>query len=189
MNGEKNFSPPEISWSNTCVSISLIDEIKRDIFHQELTLISQFTPSQTAEAVENLHALSQILHVVRGNVTDLQELLQYLVGVHKRLMAHSGDRYDPLDIESVEDSFAYLKSKSDTLKVWIANYAERTGIRINLFLNLAAQSDSRTNLEIARLTSKIAVSTQRDSTSMITCVAIACLSLVLLTVIDIGWQP
>jgi len=79
----------------------------------------------------------------------------------------SGDRYDPVDIESVEDSFAYLKSKTDTLKVWAVNYAERTGIRINLFFNLATQSDSRTNLEIARLTSKIAVSTQRDSSSMI----------------------
>jgi hypothetical protein len=149
----------------------------RHIFHQENTSISEFTPSQTAEAVEKLHDLSQILHIIRGNVIDLQQLLQYLVGVRKRLTAHAGDRYDPVDIESVEDSFAYLKSKSDTLTVWIANYAERTGIRINLFFNLATQSDSRTNLEIARLTSKIAVSTQRDSSSMITCVAIAFLSL------------
>ncbi|KIM38867.1 hypothetical protein M413DRAFT_29808 [Hebeloma cylindrosporum] len=134
----------------------------------ENTSISQFTPSQTAEAVEKLHALSQILHIIRGDVTDLQELLQYLVGVHKRLTALSAGRYDPVDIESVEDSFAYLISKTDTLKVWAVNYAERTGIRINLFFNLATQSDSRTNLEIARLTSKIAVSTQRDSSSMIT---------------------
>jgi hypothetical protein len=151
----------------------------RESFHQENTSISQFTPSQTAEAVEKLHALSQILHIIRGDVTDLQELLQYLVGVHKRLMALSGDRYDPVDIESLEDSLAYLKSKTDTLKVWVMNYAERTGIRINLFFNLATQSDSRTNLEIARLTSKIAVSTQRDSSSMITCVSFAFLSLFL----------
>ena len=95
-----------------------------DSLYQENTSISQFTPPQTAEAVEKLHALSQILHIIRGDVTDLQDLLQYLVGVHKRLMALSGDRYDPVEMESLEDSFAYLKSKTDTLKVWVVNYAE-----------------------------------------------------------------
>ena len=154
----------------------------RDNSYQENTSFAQFTPSQTAEAVEKLHALSQILHIIRGDVTDLQQLLQYLVEAHKRLVALSGDRYDPVvDIESVEDSFAYLKSKTDTLKVWVENYSERTGIRINLFFNLATQSDSRTNLEIARLTSKIAVSTQRDSSSMITYVFLCVLPSILLT--------
>ena len=86
-------------------------------------------------------SLSQILHIIRGDVTDLQELLQYLVQVHKRVMVLSRDRYDPLDTESIEDSFAYLTSKTDTLKVWVVNYAERTGIRINLFFNLSTQSD------------------------------------------------
>ena len=156
-----------------------------DSLYQENTSISQFTPPQTAEAVEKLHALSQILHIICGDVTDLQDLLQYLVGVHKRLMALSGDRYDPVEMESLEDSFAYLKSKTDTLKVWVVNYAERTGIRINLFFNLATQSDSRTNLEIARLTSKIAVSTQRDSSSMITCVSFCVLVIRLLKYIDL----
>jgi len=163
----------------------------RDSFYQENTSFAQFTPSQTAEAVEKLHALSQILHIIRGDVTDLQQLLQYLVGVHKRLVALSGDRYDPVvDIESVEDSLAYLKSKADTLKVWVENYSERTGIRINLFFNLATQSDSRTNLEIARLTSKIAVSTQRDSSSMITYVALCVLVFVHFEIDrSIGWRP
>jgi hypothetical protein len=78
------------------------------------------------------------------------------------------DRYDPLDVESVHDSFAYIVSKTNTLRRWVVSYTERTGIRVNLFFNLATQSDSRTNLEIARLSSKIAVSTQRDSSSMIT---------------------
>ena len=81
-------------------------------------------------------------------------------------------RYDPLDVESVQDSFAYIASKTNTLRRWVVNYTERTGIRINLFFNLATQSDSRTNLEIARLSSKIAVSTQRDSSSMITCASL-----------------
>ena len=137
--------------------------------HQENSSISEFTPSQTAEAVERLHSLSQLLHIIREDLTDLQERLQYLVGVHSRLMDLSIDRYDPLDVESIQDSFAYIVSKTNTLRRWVVNYTERTGIRINLFFNLATQSDSRTNLEIARLSSKIAVSTQRDSSSMITC--------------------
>ena len=79
------------------------------------------------------------------------------------------DQYDPLDVESVHDSFAYIVSKTNTLRRWVMNYTERTGIRINLFFNLATQSDSCTNLEIAWLSSKIAVSTQHDSSSMIMC--------------------
>ena len=72
----------------------------------------------------------------------------------------------------IHDSFAYIVSKTNTLRRWVVNYTERTGIRINLFFNVATQSDSRTNLEIARLSSKIAVSTQRDSSSMITCASL-----------------
>ena len=54
--------------------------------HQEKSLISQFTPSQTAEAVEKLHSLSQQLHIIHEDITDLQEQLQYFVGVHQHLM-------------------------------------------------------------------------------------------------------
>jgi len=106
--------------------------------------------------------------MIREDLTDLQERLQFLVGVHQRLMDLSNNRYEPLDIESVHDSFAYIVSKTNTLRRWVVNYTERTGICISLFFNLATQLDSRTNLEIARLSSKIAVSTQRDSSAMIT---------------------
>ena len=59
-------------------------------------------------------------------------------------------------------------SRNLVWKRWVENYTERTKIRINLFFNLASQSDSRTNLEIAKLTSDIAIDTQKDSSSMIT---------------------
>jgi hypothetical protein len=140
--------------------------------HQENTPISLFTPDQTTEAVEKLHSLSQRLHIIREDLTDLQERLQYLVGVHRRLMKLSGDRYDPLNAETIGDSFEYIMSKTNILKRWVVNYTERTGIRINLFFNIAAQRDSHTNLEIARLSSKIAVATQLDSSSMITYVSL-----------------
>ena len=90
--------------------------------HQENSSISEFTPSQTAEAVERLHSLSQLLHIIREDLTDLQERLQYLVGVHSRLMDLSIDRYDPLDVESIQDSFAYIVSKTNNLRCWVVNY-------------------------------------------------------------------
>jgi hypothetical protein len=127
-----------------------------------------------AEAVELLHHLSQRLHIIREDLTDLQERLEYLCGVHRRLLNLLGDRHKPGDVESVVDSFNYIKEKTSTLKRWVINYTERTGIRINLFFNISTQSDNRTNLDIARLTSKIAVTTRRDkrdSSSMITYVA------------------
>ena len=120
------------------------------------------------EAVERLHYLSQHLHIVREDLTDLQERLEYLCGVHRRLLDLLGDRHEPGDVESVADSFNYVKAKPSTLKRWVINYTERTGIRINLFFNISTQSDNRMNLDIARPTSKIAVTTQRDSSLMIT---------------------
>ncbi|KAF8963524.1 hypothetical protein BDZ97DRAFT_1758596 [Flammula alnicola] len=137
----------------------------------ENTRISEFTPVATAQAVENLHGLSSQLHVIQEDLNDLLERLQYLNAVHQRLMDLSiSILTDNDDIDSVPDSLNYLLSKTIILKRWAGNYSDRTGIRINLLFNLSTQADNRTNLDIAKLTSKIAVSTQRDSSSMITLV-------------------
>jgi len=136
------------------------------IYWQEKGSVLDFSPEQTTRAVEELHQLSQNLHIIQGDLTDLQERIQYLLGVHQRLMHFSHNT----DVSSVKDSLEYLSSKTSIMTRWVNNYTERTGIRINLFFNLATQADSRTNLEIARLSSRIAVSTQQDSSSLITCV-------------------
>lgn len=136
--------------------------------HQEKGSTLNFSPEQTAEAVEELHVLSQNLQIIQEDLTDVQDRIQYLFGVHQRLVQFSGQADD----STVLDSLEYLLSKSSKMKRWAKNYAERTGIRINLIYNLATQADSRTNLEIARLSSRIAVSTQQDSSSMITCVSV-----------------
>jgi len=137
-----------------------------DAIDQEKGSILNFSPEQTSGAVEELHKLSQNLHIIEGNLIDLQERIQYLLGLRQRLMQFSNHA----SAGSVTDSLEYLSSKTSIMMRWVKNYTERTGIRINLFFNLATQSDSRTNLEIARLSSRIAVSTQQDSSSMITCV-------------------
>lgn len=71
---------------------------------------------------------------------------------------------------------------------WVDNYRERTMLMINLFFSIASQADSRTNLEVADLTAKIAVDAQRDSSSMIT---IAAVTMVFLpgTFISVGLNP
>ena len=116
--------------------------------------------------MEELHALSHNLRIIQEDLTDIQDRIQYLFGVHRRLMQFSSQTDDSTVLESLE----YLLSKTSIMKRWAKNYAERTGIRINLIYNLATQADGRINLEIARLSSRIAVFTQQDSSSMITCV-------------------
>lgn len=137
-----------------------------DSLYQEQGSTLNFPPEQTTEAVEELHVLSQNLQIIQEDLTDVQDTIQYLFGVHQRLVQFSSQTDDL----TVLDSLEYILSKSSKMKRWAKNYAERTGIRINLIYNLATQADSRTNLEIARLSSRIAVSTQQDSSSMITCV-------------------
>ena len=115
--------------------------------------------------MEELHRLSQNLQIIQEELTDVQDRVEYLFGVHRRLMEISSETNDD---PTVLDSLEYLLSKANKMKRWTKNYVERTGIRINLIYNLATQADSRTNLKIARLSSRIAVSTQEDSSSMIT---------------------
>lgn len=115
--------------------------------------------------------MSQEWHVIYEDLTDAEETLELLLDIRKRYILESqeGGSTRPSTEEcSVDESLAFLLSRNRIWKRWVTNYNERTKIRINLFFNLASQSDSRTNLEIANLTSKISIETQRDSSSMIT---------------------
>ncbi|PPQ93028.1 hypothetical protein CVT25_006210, partial [Psilocybe cyanescens] len=145
---------------------------REQLLKYEKSRISLYSPAQVAEAVEILHSLSQSLQIIREDLTDIQERLDYFKKVHQRFKDLSGPYGGDEDLDSVLDSIEYLISKTNNLRRWATNYNERTGIRINLFFNISTQTDSRTNLEIAELTSKIAVSTQRDSSSMITMAAV-----------------
>jgi hypothetical protein len=156
-----------------------------DAIHQEKGSLLKFSPEQTAGAVEELHHLFQGFHVIQEHLIDVQERIQYLLGLHQRFMQFSKNISD----SSVRDSLEYLSSKTSIMTRWVKNYTKRTGIRINLFFNLATQADSRTNLEIARLSSRIAVSTQQDSSSMITCVNLFSPPPHLLNKVILGWRP
>ena len=75
------------------------------------------------EAVENLHSPSHRFHIISEHLTDLHEGLRYFVRVHRCLMDLSVGQYDPADAESVNDSFEYLTSKTNTLRRWVVNYS------------------------------------------------------------------
>jgi len=114
---------------------------------------------------------------MRDRLSGFHEWVEFLIGVRKRL-ARISQSQDPNESKNVHDedeeecdvleSFNYLLSKTNAVKRFAINYLERAEIQINLVYNISNQIDSRTNLEIARLTSKISVSAQRDSSSMIT---------------------
>ncbi|KAJ3513698.1 hypothetical protein NLJ89_g2806 [Agrocybe chaxingu] len=128
---------------------------------------STMTPSETAHAIESLHYLSRALYGLQGHLADFQDAIQHFFGIHQSLLRCAGTDMDE-GIDSVKESFNFLQSKAHFVARWTGIHRERVGVQINLFFNLANQFDSRTNLEIAKLTSKISVSTQRDSSAMIT---------------------
>jgi hypothetical protein len=118
--------------------------------------------------------MSQTWHIIYEDFADDEERLEFLLDVRKKYDAACaqsqarGTTGSTTEESSVIESLTFLVSRNRVWKRWVANYNERTKIRINLFFNLASQSDNRTNLEIADLTSKISIETQRDSSSMIT---------------------
>jgi hypothetical protein len=123
--------------------------------------------------MESLHRMSQHWHRIHGDFIDDEERLEFLLDTRKKYISltqsrASGTTQSPAEDSSVLESLNYMLSRNRIWRRWIENYNERTKIRINLFFNLASQSDNRTNLEIANLTSKISIETQRDSSSMIT---------------------
>lgn len=74
--------------------------------------------------------------------------------------------------DSAIETLAYFKSRNRICRRWAENYIERTRLIMDLFFSIGSQVDSRTNLEIANLTSTIARDAQRDSSSLITIAAV-----------------
>ncbi|TFK41430.1 hypothetical protein BDQ12DRAFT_677968 [Crucibulum laeve] len=140
---------------------------KRFVDFENMEIASHtLSNADMALVVEKLYLLAQVFHIIGENLADFHEWLQFLLEIHAKLSPIHQDLY------SVADSLKFLSSSTNIWRRWIMNYIERTQIRINLFFNLATQNDSRTNLDIANLTAKIAVETQRDSSSMITMAAV-----------------
>ncbi|KIJ23608.1 hypothetical protein M422DRAFT_72539 [Sphaerobolus stellatus SS14] len=128
--------------------------------------------------IHTLHTLCRRWHVLSGNLSNLEERLQYLLKLQSEYYSASKVLHESLSrciSESgcgIEDSVIFLLSRTRAWRRWAENYNERTKIQINLVFNLSTQADNKINLEIARLTGSIAVDTQKDSSSMITMAAV-----------------
>lgn len=126
----------------------------------------------TTFGIEVLHDMSQAWNLIHGDLDDFHEWLEFLLSIRK---THNAARTEfeegetsqsTVDDGSVDESLAFLISRNRIWQRWVANYNERTKIRISLFFNLASQNDTRTNLQIAGLMSEIARDAQRDSSAM-----------------------
>ncbi|KAF9036326.1 hypothetical protein BJ165DRAFT_1615193 [Panaeolus papilionaceus] len=134
-------------------------------------VISNFSMAQSTKVLQDLHSISQDLQIVRGNLLDLRDKIQYFLHIRQSYLNFPSSEFHPGQQNahtSIAESLALLGNRIDVTGRWAGNYYERASIRINLFFNLTTQADSHTNLSIARMTTKISVATQKDSSSMIT---------------------
>ncbi|KAL8666387.1 MAG: hypothetical protein Q9202_001410 [Teloschistes flavicans] len=121
-------------------------------------MIDAFVASECANSWQNL---------VDGP-RYFDERLTFLIGLGNTCRSISTTQTTLSAIETL----VYFQSRNRIWKRWVEHYNERARLMINLFFNIGTQVDSRTNLEIANLTSKIAVDAHRDSSSMITIAAV-----------------
>lgn len=126
-----------------------------------------------SESFESLHRLSRTWHALHEDLVDLEETIHFLRDICNTLIRATADSSALKTTESI----AYLASRTQTWRRWVANWSVRTKIRIDLFFNLASQNDNRTNLEIASTSKDIAEKTRNDSSSMITIAALTMLFL------------
>ncbi|KAF8148419.1 hypothetical protein B0H34DRAFT_736964 [Crassisporium funariophilum] len=114
--------------------------------------------------------MSQLFRTAQMNFGDSQDTLDFLLKIHQQYLDSS--HFQASNLATAVESLEYLAAQTSHLTRWLTNYIDRTNVQINLFFNLANQRDNRINLDIARLTSNIAVATQQDSSSMITMAAV-----------------
>ncbi|KAF2469542.1 uncharacterized protein BDR25DRAFT_288446 [Lindgomyces ingoldianus] len=122
-----------------------------------------------------LHYLSRDWHTLSQDCLDFHSRLEFLHDSLKKYLKHLLDGRNDWAVErftNTGESFEVLKSQCETFARWTSVYRDRTNIRINLLFHLANQQESRTSLQIAASTAKVAEQTQRDSSSMITIAAV-----------------
>ncbi|CAA7262137.1 unnamed protein product [Cyclocybe aegerita] len=142
------------------------------MWEEDRSLKSYLTPGKAATAITDLHDGSRVLHILGAYIGDLQDNLRFLFTIQQQLSAllppGEGDQKDGSSSSSISESLEHLLRRTEHVMRWQNAHRKRFATQIALFFNLANQIDTRTNLQIAKLTSEISVATQRDSSSMIT---------------------
>ena len=166
------------------------DPVKR----REKMRLYRESPESTIDEIFDIHSVAMKLSSLICLATEFESRLDHILELHQKLSPHfplekdginQGNKATPvtgiITEHTILESLGRLKTGIRERKLWLEAHQHRVGVYINLLYNLRAQEDNRVNLEIARLTSEIAVDTQRDSASMITYVCnlpVACGGLV-----------
>ena len=116
--------------------------------------------------------------LLRDGLVDVKETLLSLDAAQTEYSKSISPTTPKLDTESVKESFALLTSKSNWMIRALTSLEDRASRKIDLQYSIENQEDNQTNLKIAKLTTDIAVYTQKDSSSMITLVVLYFISVI-----------
>ena len=136
------------------------------------TFDRQASTGEKVEKIKELHKVVREFRLFRDGLVDVQEILRSLDVAQTEYSKSISSASPKLDTESVKESFSLLTSKLTWMIRALTSLEDRASRKIGLQYNIENQEDNQTNLKIAKLTTDIAVYTQKDSSSMITLVVI-----------------
>jgi hypothetical protein len=134
------------------------------------TFDRQASTGEKVEKIKQLHKVVREFRLLRDGLVNVKETLLSLVVAQTEYSKSISPTSPKLDTESVKESFSLLTSKSTWMIRALTSLEDRASRKIDLQYNIENQEDNQINLKIAKLTTDIAVYTQKDSSSMITLV-------------------
>ena len=140
------------------------------------TFDRQASTGEKVAKIKQLHKVVREFRLFRDGLVDVKETLLSLDVAQTEYSKSISPNTLKLDTESVKESFALLTSKSNWMIRALTSLEDRASRKIDLQYNIENQEDNQTNLKIAKLTTDIAVYTQKDSSSMITWVMLCFIS-------------
>ncbi|KAL8736473.1 MAG: hypothetical protein Q9166_000265 [cf. Caloplaca sp. 2 TL-2023] len=123
------------------------------------------------DATKQLHNLYRNFRILLSDLDDFDDDLAFYIELGKKCKSMT-----PADLGLVNtavETMLHAKSRTRMCRRWAENYHERARLMMmSPFFSIGSQVDSRTNLDVANLTSRIAGDAQPDSSSMITIAAV-----------------
>ena len=114
---------------------------------------------------KELYKAVREFRLLRDGLADVKETLLSLDAAQTRYSEFITSATPKWDLESVKESFSLLSSKSNWMVRALTSLEDRANKKIDLQYNI---ENHQTNLKIAKLTTDIAVYSQKDSSSIIT---------------------
>ncbi|KAH9208892.1 hypothetical protein DL95DRAFT_414357 [Leptodontidium sp. 2 PMI_412] len=120
--------------------------------------------------LQDLHTLSRTWNMLFEDLGDLGERLDFLIETSQKLK-QLGVKHST----SAAEAFQFLHARNKVRRRWVTSFGERTKLISHFVFSFAAQNvnqasldNATTNMEIQRLTARIADEAAKDNYSMIT---------------------